>query len=115
MARILLMVLFLLCTLCSSARTREVHVIDTARIKVLYKRTMVLDTLLPDRRFKTDNLTLFAGEHASAFYSEENRTDLEMQENPEYLLSSFKDLESSKYLAGLEKEAIFRDYNKINR
>ena len=112
MARILLMVLFLFCTLCSSARTREVHVIDTARIKVLYKRTMVLDTLLPDRRFKTDNLTLFAGEHASAFYSEENRTDLEMQENPEYLLSSFKDLESSKYLAGLEKEAIFRDYNK---
>lgn len=112
MARILLMVLFLFCTLCSSARTREVHVIDTARIKILYKRTMVLDTLLPDRRFKTDNLTLFAGERASAFYSEENRTDLEMQENSEYLLSSFKDLESSKYLAGLEKEAIFRDYNK---
>lgn len=112
MARILLMVLFLFCTLCSSARTREVHVIDTARIKVLYKRTMVLDTLFPSKQFKIDKLTLFASERASAFYSEENRTDLEMQENPEYLLSSFKDLESSKYLAGLEKEAIFRDYNK---
>lgn len=112
MTRELLIVLCLLSTLCSPARTREVNTIDTAKIKVIYKRTMVLDTLRPNQKFKIDNLTLFASEQASAFYSEENRTDLEMMENPEYLLRSFKDPEISKYLAGLENEAIFRYYDK---
>lgn len=112
MTKVLFLILFLFGTHYTSARTREVHRIDTAKIKIVYKRTMVLDTLNPSKRFKTDNLTLFAGERASAFYSEENRNDLEMQENPEYLLNSFKNLASSKYLASLEKEAIFRDYNK---
>lgn len=88
------------------------NTIDTAIVKVTYKRTMVLDTLHPNQKFKNDNLSLFAGKRGSAFYSEENRTDLEMQENPEYLLRSFKDQEMFKYLAGLENEAIFRDYDK---
>lgn len=112
MTRELLVVLCLLTALCLPARTMEVNTIDTAIVKVIYKRTMVLDTLRPNQKFKNDNLSLFAGKRGSAFYSEENRTDLEMQENPEYLLRSFKDKEMFKYLAGLENEAIFRDYDK---
>jgi len=112
MIRKLLIVLSFLSTLYSPAKTREVHVIDTARIKIVYERIMVLYTLCPNKRFKNDILSLFAGDRASAFYSEENRTDLEMQDNPEYLLRSFKDPELSKNLAGLENEAIFREYDK---
>lgn len=77
MIRKLLIVLSFLSTLYSPAKTREVHVIDTARIKIVYERIMVLDTLCPNKRFKNDILSLFAGDRASAFYSEENRTDLE--------------------------------------
>ena len=110
MTRELLIFLCVFSALCSPARTREVHLLDTAKIKVVYERIMVLDTLCPNNNFKKDRLTLFASERASAFYSEQNRTDLEMQDNPEYLLNSFKNPELSKKLAGLENEAIFRDY-----
>lgn len=115
MKRKLLIILGLLFTLCSTARTREVHPLDTAKIKVVYERIIVLDTLRTNNNFKKDRLTLFASERASAFYSEENRTDLELLDNPEYLLNSFKNPELSKNLAGLENEAIFRDYASNNQ
>lgn len=115
MTRIFLIFFCLSITLCSTAGIRELQVMDTAIIKVVYKRTIVLDTLSPSKSFKKDILTLFAGKRASAFYSEENRTDLEMQENPEYLLNSFRDHEMFKYLSGLEKEAIFRNYSNMTQ
>lgn len=81
-------------------------------IKVVYNRTMVLDTLRPKDKFKNDVLTLFAGRRGSAFYSEERRNEYEMSTNIEYVLRTFEDPERFKHVAHLEREVIFRDYDR---
>lgn len=110
MERYILIICCFAIAISSFAKTEEVYAIDSAKIKVTYNRTMVLDTLYPNDKYKNDILTLIAGNKGSAFYSEENRKDSEMSMNTDYVLKVFQDQNLLKRVSRLENEKIFRDY-----
>lgn len=95
-----------------SAKVGEIRSLGTADICIVYKRTVVLDTINPTDNFKVDNLTLKAGKDGSAFYSEDKKNDLALSENPEYIKQKYSDQNLFRKIANFEKEAIFRDYTK---
>lgn len=96
--------------LSATAKIREVVVIDSAQIKVVYKRTTVTDTLHPKEKFKTDNLTLFAGKKGTAFYCVETRIHEEAMQNGEYILKLLENPENFNTQAALTNDALFRNY-----
>ncbi|MCM1140231.1 MAG: GLPGLI family protein [Muribaculum sp.] len=112
MKKISVLLIFLFYGLSVFARIGEFRSLGDADICVVYKRTMVLDTINPDNRFKIDNLTLMAGKEGSAFYSEEKKMDLAMSDNPEYFQQKYSDQTLFTKIANFEKETIFRDYKK---
>ena len=107
--RLIFSILYIVFCLSLNARTHEIIFIDTALIKVDYIRTIVLDTLNPNERLKKDRLTLLAGEKGAAFYSEDSRKNLELSDNPEYLLKILQNPKLYEERSRLDNEAIFRD------
>lgn len=104
---------FLICNLIAFAKVKDIRSLGKADICVVFKRTMVLDTITPDEYFRIDNLTLMAGKDGSAFYSEDRKKDLEMSDNnKEYFLQKYSDPKIFGKIAMFEKEAIFRDYKQ---
>jgi len=106
------LMIFLFYGLVLFAKNVEIRSLGDADICVVFKRTMVLDTVNPDNYFKVDNLTLKAGEEGSAFYSEDRKNDLAMSDTPEYYQQKYSDQTLFRKVANFEKEAIFRDYKK---
>lgn len=113
MKKTALLLTFLICNLIAFAKVKDIRSLGKADICVVFKRTMVLDTITPDEYFRIDNLTLMAGKDGSAFYSEDRKKDLEMSENnKEYFLQKYSDPKIFGKIAMFEKEAIFRDYKQ---
>lgn len=112
MKKILPIFIFLICNFIVSAKVGDIQSLGTADICVVFKRTMVLDTVNPSENIRVDNLTLMAGKEGSAFYSEDRKRDLAMSDNPEYFLQKYSDQNTFRKIANFEKEAIFRDYTK---
>ncbi|MDE6576980.1 MAG: GLPGLI family protein [Muribaculaceae bacterium] len=106
---IFLLLSIVVCQVTLSAKIKETEIIDSALIKVVYRRTMVTDTLRPREKFKEDIITLFAGKRGSAFYSEERRVHEEAMQNEEYLLKLLQDENAFGSKAELEETAIFRN------
>lgn len=112
MKKTALLLTFLICNLIAFAKVKDIRSLGKADICVVFKRTMVLDTITPDEYFRIDNLTLMAGKDGSAFYSEDRKKDLEMSDNKEYFLQKYSDPKIFGKIAMFEKEAIFRDYKQ---
>lgn len=113
MKKTALLLTFLICNLIAFAKVKDIRSLGKADICVVFKRTMVLDTITPDEYFRIDNLTLMAGKDGSAFYSEDRKKDLEMSDNnKEYFLQKYSDPKIFRKTAMFEKEAIFRDYKQ---
>lgn len=85
---------------------------DSAMIKVLYNRTMVMDTLNPQNRV-SQILTLQANRNRSVFYSEAKWAEKQkMFTDIEYYKSIALNKVSSAAISKLEDNIVYRDYNK---
>ena len=73
--KIFITILFTLVSIGSMAAVKyEESVLDSCFIEVVYQRMRVTDTLKPKDDYQLHDLTLRAGNKASAFYSAERKT-----------------------------------------
>ena len=86
--------------------------LEQALIEVVYKRTMVTDTLHVDSIYKTNMLTLLAGKSASCFYSAPRKSNdsLSVVKNLEYVQMMMKDIKAFSQASSFEREVIFKNY-----
>ncbi len=86
---------------------------DPAFIKVVYERTMVVDTVTPDQNNVREYLTLKANSELSIFYSEKLWEAWKtMMSGKVSIISFFLDPKIHSSIAGLENNIVYRDYTK---
>jgi len=87
----------------------EEHSLDNCLIEVLYERIKVTDTLYTKNKYIKNDLTLRAGESASAFYSTARKNyDSISSRNFEITLALYNDKDAFRKMSNEEWETIFK-------
>lgn len=106
--------MFLVSIINMSAQNRT-HIVPIGKaiMKIDYRRTVVTDTLEPEKKNKSEIISLLISNNGSAFYSTTRRAETQMMaDNFEYTLQVLKGEGKMGNLSSYETDIIYKFYNE---